>query len=86
MYVGEQVSFIVLPLFLLQVEYLKSRQLGGAAVWTLDMDDFSGQFCEQGKYPLISHLKHALSEGEAAVYNCFYIMVVNSIYEHTETF
>uniref|UniRef100_A0A4W6EAC9 Oviductal glycoprotein 1 n=1 Tax=Lates calcarifer TaxID=8187 RepID=A0A4W6EAC9_LATCA len=43
-----------------KVEYLKSRQLGGAAVWTLDMDDFSGQFCEQGKYPLISHLKHAL--------------------------
>uniref|UniRef100_A0A8D3DVB6 Chitinase, acidic.1 n=1 Tax=Scophthalmus maximus TaxID=52904 RepID=A0A8D3DVB6_SCOMX len=43
-----------------KVEYLKSRQLGGAAVWTLDMDDFSGQFCEQGKYPLTSHLKHEL--------------------------
>ncbi|KAM7423385.1 hypothetical protein PAMA_011106 [Pampus argenteus] len=26
------------------------------------MDDFSGQFCEQGKYPLISHLKRKLSE------------------------
>uniref|UniRef100_A0A8D3E9W3 Chitinase, acidic.1 n=1 Tax=Scophthalmus maximus TaxID=52904 RepID=A0A8D3E9W3_SCOMX len=46
-----------------KVEYLKSRQLGGAAVWTLDMDDFSGQFCEQGKYPLTSHLKHELSVG-----------------------
>ncbi|XP_058488479.1 chitinase-3-like protein 1 [Solea solea] len=45
-----------------KVEYLKSRQLGGAAVWTLDMDDFSGQFCKQGKYPLISYLKHQLSE------------------------
>ncbi|XP_070758922.1 chitinase-3-like protein 1 [Enoplosus armatus] len=45
-----------------KVEYLKSRQLGGAAVWTLDMDDFSGQFCGQGKYPLISHLKRQLSD------------------------
>ncbi|KAM6927871.1 acidic mammalian chitinase-like [Xenentodon cancila] len=45
-----------------KVAYLRSRQLGGAAVWTLDMDDFSGQFCEQGKYPLISHLKHRLRE------------------------
>eukprot|EP00064_Thunnus_orientalis_P012303 superscaffoldBa00001872_g12338 len=45
-----------------KVDYLRSRQLGGAAVWTLDMDDFSGQFCEQGKYPLISHLKCKLSE------------------------
>ena len=53
------------PVFVLQVDYLRSRQLGGAAVWTLDMDDFSGQFCEQGKYPLISHLKRKLSEGEA---------------------
>ena len=34
-------------------------------MWTLDMDDYSGQFCEQGQYPLISHLKHKLSEGEA---------------------
>ncbi|XP_070695379.1 chitinase-3-like protein 1 [Pempheris klunzingeri] len=45
-----------------KVDYLKSRRLAGAAVWTLDMDDFSGQFCEQGKYPLISHLKLKLSE------------------------
>uniref|UniRef100_A0A3B5JZE1 Chitinase, acidic.1 n=1 Tax=Takifugu rubripes TaxID=31033 RepID=A0A3B5JZE1_TAKRU len=49
-----------------KVTFLKSRQLGGAAVWTLDMDDFSGQFCGQGKYPLISHLKDKLSQGETA--------------------
>ncbi|XP_051804683.1 acidic mammalian chitinase-like [Acanthochromis polyacanthus] len=48
-----------------KVDYLKSRRLGGATVWTLDMDDFSGQFCEQGKYPLISYLEAKLCEGEA---------------------
>ncbi|XP_028261735.1 acidic mammalian chitinase-like [Parambassis ranga] len=46
-----------------KVDYLKKNGIGGAAVWTLDMDDFSGQFCGQGKYPLISHLKSELSEG-----------------------
>ncbi len=57
-------SFIVSPPVVVQVDYLKGRQLGGAAVWTLDMDDFSGQFCGQGKYPLISHLQRRLSESE----------------------
>lgn len=61
----------------LQVDYLKSRHLGGAAVWTLDMDDFSGQFCGQGKYPFISHLKHKLSEGETSgLYTSFTSRIV----------
>ncbi|KAF0035476.1 hypothetical protein F2P81_013234 [Scophthalmus maximus] len=58
---NEWVGFDTKESYEIKVEYLKSRQLGGAAVWTLDMDDFSGQFCEQGKYPLTSHLKHELS-------------------------
>lgn len=58
------VALILRPLLGRQVAFLKNRRLGGAAVWTLDMDDFSGQFCGQGKYPLISHLKDKLSPGE----------------------
>ncbi|XP_054473438.1 acidic mammalian chitinase-like [Anoplopoma fimbria] len=48
-----------------KVDYLQRKQLGGAAVWTLDMDDFNGQFCEQGKYPLTAVLKRKLSEATA---------------------
>uniref|UniRef100_A0A3P8WSB1 Chitinase-3-like protein 1 n=1 Tax=Cynoglossus semilaevis TaxID=244447 RepID=A0A3P8WSB1_CYNSE len=29
---------------------------GGAAVWSLDQDDFNGDVCDQGPYPLVSQL------------------------------
>lgn len=31
-------------------------------VWSLDMDDFKGLFCNQGQYPLIKTLQTELSE------------------------
>lgn len=30
-------------------------------VWTLDMDDYTGNYCGQGKYPLINVLKKGLN-------------------------
>ncbi|KAL7399595.1 hypothetical protein ABVT39_027298 [Epinephelus coioides] len=42
-----------------KVNYLKANNFGGAFIWSLDLDDNSGQFCKTGKCPLISHL-HAL--------------------------
>uniref|UniRef100_UPI003AAA3435 chitinase-3-like protein 1 n=1 Tax=Centroberyx gerrardi TaxID=166262 RepID=UPI003AAA3435 len=59
---GEWVGFDNQKSYDAKVGYLRSRQLGGAAVWTLDMDDFSGQFCGQGTYPLISHLRSQLNK------------------------
>ena len=34
-------------------------------VWTLDMDDYMGTFCNQGKYPLINVLKKGLNLEQA---------------------
>ncbi|XP_062397938.1 acidic mammalian chitinase-like [Sardina pilchardus] len=44
-----------------KARYLQQNAFGGAMVWALDLDDFKGQFCGQGNYPLISHLKSLLS-------------------------
>ena len=32
-------------------------------IWTYGLDDFSGQVCGQGKYPLINAVKEVLSRG-----------------------
>ncbi|XP_067863655.1 acidic mammalian chitinase-like isoform X2 [Heptranchias perlo] len=39
-----------------KIKWLKQNNMGGAMVWTLSLDDFSGTFCHQGRYPLISKL------------------------------
>lgn len=46
--------------FLIQAEWLMKNNFGGAMVWALPLDDFSGNFCGQGKYPLMNTLKSTL--------------------------
>uniref|UniRef100_A0A672N273 chitinase n=1 Tax=Sinocyclocheilus grahami TaxID=75366 RepID=A0A672N273_SINGR len=59
----EWVGFDNKESFETKVNYLKENRFGGAFVWALDLDDFTGQFCEQGKYPLIGHLSTLLNIG-----------------------
>ncbi|KAK7501350.1 hypothetical protein BaRGS_00007475 [Batillaria attramentaria] len=40
-----------------KVRYIKSNGYGGVMTWALPLDDFSGNFCGQGKYPLWSPLE-----------------------------
>ncbi|XP_054441527.1 chitotriosidase-1 [Pteronotus mesoamericanus] len=59
---GDQwVGFDDTESFKTKVSYLKQKGLGGAMVWALDMDDFTGSFCGQGRYPLIKTLQKELS-------------------------
>ena len=38
----------------MKANYVKESGLGGAMVWALDYDDFTGSFCNQGRYPLLT--------------------------------
>uniref|UniRef100_A0A3Q3NIG8 Acidic mammalian chitinase n=1 Tax=Mastacembelus armatus TaxID=205130 RepID=A0A3Q3NIG8_9TELE len=44
----------------IKVSYLKTNNIGGAFVWSLDLDDFRGEFCKQGKNPFINNLHNLL--------------------------
>ncbi|NWU37539.1 CHIA chitinase, partial [Hylia prasina] len=57
---SEWVGYDNVNSFGLKAEWLNNNSFGGAMVWALDMDDFTGDFCHQGKYPLIYALKGSL--------------------------
>ena len=45
----------------IKVKYAMDNNLGGAMLWALDMDDFTGNFCNQGPYPILKVLNHHLN-------------------------
>ncbi|KAK7915798.1 hypothetical protein WMY93_011559 [Mugilogobius chulae] len=49
--------------FQTKAQYLKEKAFGGAMVWSLDLDDFTGQFCGEGNYALISYLRSLITSG-----------------------
>ncbi|XP_031989355.1 acidic mammalian chitinase-like isoform X3 [Corvus moneduloides] len=57
---SEWIGYDNVKSFGLKVDWLKKNNFGGAMVWTIDLDDFTGTFCHEGKYPLISTLKKGL--------------------------
>ncbi|KRY16217.1 putative chitinase 3 [Trichinella patagoniensis] len=62
---NQWISFDDQESFRKKAKWIKQEGYGGAFVWTLDFDDFNGQFCPQnhGKtYPLTSLISEILSE------------------------
>ncbi|XP_047195278.1 acidic mammalian chitinase-like [Hippoglossus stenolepis] len=60
---GTWVGYDNVKSFQIKIQWLKQSGFGGAMVWTLDLDDFSGTFCGQGRYPLINTIKSGLGTG-----------------------
>ncbi|XP_028849103.1 acidic mammalian chitinase-like isoform X2 [Denticeps clupeoides] len=59
-YQGNQwVGYDNIKSFGIKVDWLMKNNFAGAMVWTIDMDDYLGTFCNQGKYPLINVLHKA---------------------------
>ncbi|XP_020909717.1 chitotriosidase-1 [Exaiptasia diaphana] len=44
-------------------QIIKSKGLAGAMFWAIPLDDFSGNFCGQGRYPLMNAVKSYLGGG-----------------------
>ncbi|KAK7915800.1 hypothetical protein WMY93_011561 [Mugilogobius chulae] len=43
-----------------KISHITQNGYGGVCVWALDLDDFTGKFCEAGPNPFISYLKSKL--------------------------
>lgn len=58
---NEWIGYDNVKSFNTKAQWLKQNNFGGAMVWAIDLDDFTGSFCREGRFPLISTLKKALS-------------------------
>nr|XP_006130492.1 acidic mammalian chitinase-like isoform X1 [Pelodiscus sinensis] len=63
---NEWVGYDDVRSFEIKAQFLKENNYGGAMVWTLDLDDFSGSFCGAGANPLLGALKAALENESRA--------------------
>ncbi|KAM4625097.1 acidic mammalian chitinase-like [Polymixia lowei] len=57
---NEWVGFDTKESYEIKVQYMKDNRFGGAFVWALDLDDFKGEFCGQGRHPLLGHLRNLI--------------------------
>merc|ERR1712227_196912 len=51
---------------LAKVEWMQKEGYGGWMVWAMDLDDFTGTMCGQGKWPLLSAMSEAVGESSGS--------------------
>ena len=66
---NEWVGYDDVESFKVKAQYILDQNLGGAMFWSLDLDDFSGSHCSQGKYPLINTIKCFFQENRNQTVN-----------------
>ena len=49
----------------MKINWIKSNSFAGFMAWAPDLDDFSGLFCNQGKYPLLTNMNNAWAGASA---------------------
>ncbi|XP_052241370.1 chitinase-3-like protein 2 [Dreissena polymorpha] len=45
-----------------KVQFAHSRQLAGTMFWSLEVDDFLGKYCNDGKFPLLTSIYNTIQE------------------------
>ena len=51
-------------------------------IWAIDLDDFSGKFCEQGKYPLLTTIHNMLIKvGQYPLLTTIHNIIIKAIYQ-----
>ncbi|XP_028613248.1 acidic mammalian chitinase-like isoform X2 [Grammomys surdaster] len=63
---NEWVGYDNIKSFHIKAQWLKLNNFGGAMIWAIDMDDYTGSFCDQGTFPLTSTLKKTLKVQSAS--------------------
>ena len=47
-----------------KAQYVKQMSLGGISIWSLDMDDFTGKYCNLGAFPIVNSLRKELQHNK----------------------
>ena len=58
---GEWVGYENKDTLDIRCDLIKQEELAGAMFWDTSLDDMRGDFCGEGNYPLINHMKNCLN-------------------------
>jgi chitinase len=69
----------------IKVNYARQKCLGGIMIWSKDLDDFKGKFCDRGSYPLLNAVVNQIGDGTCLDSSVNIIVDSNIIVNPTST-